>query len=237
MTPELLLLTGTAATVAFVHTLLGPDHYLPFVAMAKARGWGMRKTLKVTLWCGLGHLLGSVALGLAGIVLGSSLSSLVAVEAVRGEVAAWLLCGLGLAYMAWGIRRALRNRPHTHWHQHGELVHDHEHGHGGSHAHLHDQRENAGTFVPWVIFVIFVLGPCEPLVPLLMYPAATHSLAGVAAVTLVFGVVTTVTMLGAVMVVFNSIRGLRLRSAERYAHALAGFALFACGAGMALLGL
>ena len=37
LTPEILLLLTSAAGIAFVHTLLGPDHYLPFVSMAVAR--------------------------------------------------------------------------------------------------------------------------------------------------------------------------------------------------------
>lgn len=237
MTSELLLLMGTAATVAFVHTLLGPDHYLPFIAMAKARGWTLGKTIKVTLWCGLGHLLGSVALGFGGILLGSGLSRLVKIEALRGEIAAWMLCGLGLAYAVWGVRRALRNRPHSHWHQHDDTVHHHEHGHSGAHAHVHDHRQDAGALAPWVMFIIFVLGPCEPLIPLLMYPAATHSLPGVLAVTTVFGVVTVATMLATVVGLFAGLRRIRFQALHRYSHALAGFTLFVCGAGIAFLGL
>lgn len=236
MTPDIVLLAGAAATVAFVHTVLGPDHYLPFVAMARARNWNLAKTIRITLWCGLGHLLGSVALGLVGIMLGSAVSNMVAVEAVRGEVAAWLLCGLGLAYMAWGLRRALRKRPHHHWHHHGEVLHNHEHGHLGAHAHMHDTND-ASSLTPWIIFVIFVLGPCEPLIPLLMYPAATHSLAGVIAVTTVFGLVTVVTMLAVVVAMYASLRRVRLGGLQRFGHALAGFTLFVCGAGMAFLGL
>ena len=76
MTPEIIVLTFSAAAIAFVHTVLGPDHYLPFVAMAKARGWSMRKTLKVTLVCGAGHLAGSIALGAVGIALGIQMSTL-----------------------------------------------------------------------------------------------------------------------------------------------------------------
>ena len=54
MTPEITLLTLSAAAIAFAHTILGPDHYLPFIAMAKARNWGLAKTLKATMACGLG---------------------------------------------------------------------------------------------------------------------------------------------------------------------------------------
>jgi len=100
MTSEIIVLSFSAAAIAFVHTILGPDHYLPFVAMAKARGWSKRKTLKVTLICGGGHVAGSVALGVLGIVLGIQLSSLEWMESVRGNFAAWLLIGFGLAYTA-----------------------------------------------------------------------------------------------------------------------------------------
>jgi nickel/cobalt exporter len=31
MNSEILILAGTAATLGFVHTLIGPDHYFPFI--------------------------------------------------------------------------------------------------------------------------------------------------------------------------------------------------------------
>ena len=155
MTPEIVLLAGTAATIAFVHTLLGPDHYLPFIAMAKARGWNLRRTMAITLWCGLGHLLGSILLGFLGIYLGSAITRLVEIEAARGQAAAWLLCGFGLAYAAWGLRQAARNKPHTHWHSHGEVLHQHEHGHHGAHSHVHEARGKR-SITPCIIFVIFI---------------------------------------------------------------------------------
>lgn len=248
--PDLLLLSGAAASIAFVHTLLGPDHYLPFVAMAKARGWSRARTLRVTLLCGIGHLVGSVALGLVGIAFGAQLARLEWIEAVRGETAAWLLVGFGLAYAAWGLRRAWRKQPHAHWHAHGALVHHHAHGHAGSHAHLHDDahepavagevREGGaatGSLTPWIIFVIFVLGPCEPLIPLLMYPAATHSVAGVLWVTAVFGVVTVVTMLLAVTLCTAGLGKLSFGRFARYDHAMAGFAVLACGLAITVFGL
>lgn len=247
MSPEITVLALSAATIACVHTLLGPDHYLPFVAMARARGWSLRRTLRVTLWCGLGHLVGSVLLGVVGIAMGTALSRLQWVESVRGEWAAWTLTAVGLVWMAWGLRRAWRRRPHRHWHRHDGVLHCHVHTHEGEHAHVHAPHAEHGpagsgvnqgrSVAPWVVFVVFVLGPCEPLIPLLMYPAATHSPAGVLLVTVVFGVVTVATMAAAVTLAMLGLRGVRLGRLERYDHALAGFALFACGFGMAFLGL
>jgi sulfite exporter TauE/SafE len=239
MISETAMLGLSAAAIAFAHTVLGPDHYLPFVAMAKARKWSTAKTLRITMACGLGHLVGSMALGVVGIMLGIQLSSLTWLEGFRGSLAAWLLVGFGLAYTAWGLRQAWRNRPHTHWHQHGDLIHVHEHSHRDAHSHLHARagRAASGRLAPWIVFVIFVLGPCEPLIPLLMYPAARENLAGVFVVTAVFGLVTVMTMTGVVAVTLSGLQRLRLRRLEPYGHALAGCAILACGLAVVFMGL
>ena len=39
MSNEIAILTATAASIGFFHTLFGPDHYLPFIVMAKANNW------------------------------------------------------------------------------------------------------------------------------------------------------------------------------------------------------
>lgn len=237
MNPEITVLTLSAAVIAFMHTILGPDHYLPFIAMAKARGWTTGKSLRITLLCGIGHLLGSVVLGIIGITVGVQLASLEWLEGIRGNFAAWLLIGFGLAYTAWGIRQAVRNKPHTHWHDHEGLTHSHVHTHRESHAHVHQQNSDRKSLTPWIIFIIFVLGPCEPLIPLLMYPAARESLAGVMMVTFVFGIVTVLTMLATVAVTLRGLEKVRVNSLERYAHALAGSTILFCGLAIVFLGL
>ena len=108
MMSEFWILIGAAATLGFAHTVLGPDHYVPFIAIAKARNWSNRRALGITLVCGIGHVLSSVLIGAAGILFGIQLLKLEALEAVRGNIAGWLLFGFGLAYMIWGIRHALK---------------------------------------------------------------------------------------------------------------------------------
>lgn len=237
MMPEMILLALSAAAIAFVHTVLGPDHYLPFIAMAKARGWGMQKTLRVTMICGVGHLAGSVTLGMLGIALGMQLSSLEWLEGVRANFAAWLLIGFGLVYTVWGLRQAYRNRPHSHWHSHDGTAHEHLHSHHQNHVHVHEKIASPGSLTPWVIFVIFVLGPCEPLIPLLMYPAARENLAGVLTVTGIFGVVTVLTMTIMVALSLRSLESIKWKRFERYYHAIAGSAILACGLGVSFFGI
>lgn len=90
---------------------------------------------------------------------------------------------------------------------------------------------------PWVLFIIFVFGPCEPLIPLIMYPAARHNMPAVAMVTFIFGIVTISTMLVLVLASSYGLARLPLRRMERYSHAMAGFAIFICGAAIKFLGL
>lgn len=233
MTQELSILVATAATIGVLHTVIGPDHYLPFLVMAKARRWSLRRTLGITGACGVGHVLGSVALGTLGIALGWAVGGLERLEDFRGGVAAWLLLGFGLAYTAWGLRRAVRNRPHTHWHSHADgTVHEHTHIHHQEHAHAHAvraKRRQFRTVTPWVLFVIFIFGPCEALIPILMVPAAAGTWWGVGLVVLVFGAVTIATMLLVVTVGYLGVSRLSLGRLERFSHALAGMTLIACG--------
>ena len=85
-----LLLAGTAVTIGFIHTLVGPDHYLPFIVMGEARKWTISKTMFITFLCGLGHVASSIILGFIGIAAGISLSKLEFFESFRGNIAAWL---------------------------------------------------------------------------------------------------------------------------------------------------
>ena len=234
---ELLLLT--AVTIGFVHTVLGPDHYLPFVAMSAARNWTRRKTLLITAFCGVGHVLGSIIIGFVGIALGTSLHRLQWLEGVRCNLAAWGLIAFGLVYMAWGLKLAWRSRQHSHEHLHSDgKRHRHAHAHHtrDEHAHVHIQldTDNVRSITPWALFVIFILGPCEALIPLVMYPASQHSWWGLTAVVLAFAVATIATMTAIVYFAMRGLERFPLAAAERYSHALAGAALSLCGVGIVL---
>jgi ABC-type nickel/cobalt efflux system permease component RcnA len=238
MQPWLTGLLGTAAFLGFFHTLTGPDHYIPFVAMSKVGRWSLLKTLLVTLACGVAHVLSSVVLGLIGIAAGLAVGGLEWFEGVRGDLASWLLLAFGLVYMVWGVRQAVRNRPHTHVHAHADgALHRHEHVHQDEHAHPHAEpgRDPADQMTPWVLFTVFVFGPCEPLIPILMYPALDqHGLASVVLVAAVFSVATLATMTALVLIGCAGLSRLATPRLARYSHAIAGASLTLCGLAMVL---
>ncbi len=229
------VLLGTTATVAIVHALLGIDHSLPFIALARARRWSMRYTLGITAACGVVHVASSVVIGVFGAAAGHTLDAMAGIESARGELAAALLIGFGLTYAAWATWRLRRGHVHAHLHVHADgTVHAHPHDHHGEHLHVHDA--GAGL-TPWVLFVTLLLGPCEPLIPLMVVPAMSQSWFVVAGVVGVFGVLTVTTMTAAVAVGYRGIDYLPTHGVTRYADVVAGLVVAASGAGVLLLGI
>jgi sulfite exporter TauE/SafE len=231
-----MILAGTAATIGLVHTVLGPDHYLPFIVLSKDRKWGAGKTALITFLCGLGHILSSVILGFIGIAIGAAIFSIEAIESFRGEIAVWFLMAFGFTYCIWGVHKAIRSRQHEHKHVHqnGE-VHSHTHEHVADHTHVHDKKP--GSLTPWVLFIIFVFGPCEPLIPLVMYPAAEHDMMSVVLVATIFGLTTIATMLVIVLAAYYGLSKISFPKLGKYSHALAGFSILICGVAVKFLGL
>ncbi len=240
MTAEVSVLMLTAFSVGFIHTILGPVHYIPFVAMARSNQWSPRRTFWVTSLCGCGHIVGSVVIGIIGIFLGTLVFQIESVESFRGDIAAWMLIGFGLAYLAWGIVKAVRDIPHTHMHSHIDgTVHSHLHKHDIEHRHLHDGVEVSepfdtaitprNSFTPWLLFLIFAFGPCEVLIPLLMYPAAEANTLAIVGVVFAFSIATVATMVTSVMLMVYGLSFLKAPNLHRYSHALAGLAVLVCG--------
>ncbi|MBI4403000.1 MAG: hypothetical protein HY537_02495 [Deltaproteobacteria bacterium] len=200
MPSELWALAMTAVSIGFIHTCAGPDHYLPFVALAKARKWTGNKTLLLTFVCGAGHVFASAVLGAVGVLLGFGVAKLQKIETYWGNIGAWGLIAFGLLYFAWGIKRA------------GKMEHEH-----------------VFKLSPWVLFIIFVLGPCEPLIPLLIYGAAKFGFYGASLTFLLFACTTVLTMLAAVLAALRGVTLLPTFHLERYSHALAGAVIFVSG--------
>ncbi len=228
-----------ASSIGLVHTLLGPDHYVPFIVMSWARRWSALKTTIITVLCALGHIGSSVVLGFVGVSLGLAVENLAGVESLRGQIAAWLLIVFGLIYLVWGLRRVHRSHPHEHLHAHvtgEEHDHIHPHTHFGEHTHVHD-LQSMKSLTPWILFTIFVFGPCEPLIPLVMYPAARGRFSDLVAIVAAFGLVTTAVMLATVFLGRAGFSFLPMQKAQRYSHALAGATILLCGLAIEFLGL
>jgi len=209
----LLALVIAAFLDGLIHTIAGPDHYLPFVALSKSRNYGWFKTFSWTILCGIGHV-GSAFLLASGFLFVADLlseSQFEWLETWRGDIAAYALIGMGAAVILHSL--------HQRWKHRAEQQHTHKH---------HTEKLSY-----WVIFIIFVLGPCEALLPLLTASAVLGP-ASVLLVTLVFTLTTLCTMLAAVLICRYGLDRFRLPWLEKYAAEFAGATVMLCGLAICL---
>lgn len=230
MSDAYMILLSSAAALGVMHTAIGVDHSLPFVVLAKTRSWSLSRTLSITAVCGVLHVMSSVLVAALGLFLGVAGSQLSAVEQTRGSWAAWVLVGFGLTYSVVAlIKTRLRAA------ERADRVFSHRHGKHG--AYLVDSVDSeampACRLMP-TLFIVFALGPCEALLPLLTASGITLSLAESGFVALVFSLATVATMLLLVLVGYLGVSS--VPQFERWAarlqphsHVLAGVALSASG--------
>ena len=207
------LLLLSTLSIAFVHAL-APDHWMPFVALGKAQKWSKTKLGVAAFIGGIFHVGSTILLGSIGILLGFSLSRVTTAESQRAQVALWLLIGFGIAYTLWGLKKAREGR----------------------HEHVNEDAARSGTVTLWTLFALFVLGPCEPLIPL-MFLATEYGWAGIFLTSLVFSVVTIFMMLAQTLLAYFGVQLIRHDIAERYSHALAGLVIVLTGFFVMLLGI
>lgn len=164
--PVLTTIAATGFTVAFFHAAI-PTHWLPFVLVARARGWGRSKTLAVTALAGLGHVALTSLLGLGIAWFGFRLEEKV-------EWFSRLAGGLLLAFAAYYFWRQWSGTGICHHHAPGSPHHANEHC-GDEKEQSHWQEELKGSPIvssqagEWAaisgLFVMLTLSPCEGFLP------------------------------------------------------------------------
>jgi nickel/cobalt exporter len=204
-----------AITVGSLHTL-APDHWVPFAALARARGWSAGRTARITFACGFGHVTVSALLGLVGLAFG--LTMVRAFGERMEAVAGLLLIGFGLVYGIWGLRKAAGRRLHGHAHAHYDHVHD-------------ASRATART-----LFLLFSADPCVAVIPLL-FAAAPLGAARTAGVVLLYEAATIGTMVALVLPARAGASSIRARWLDHWGDAAAGAIIAAVGITVTALGI
>lgn len=213
MTATFTALAAAAAALGSAHTA-APDHWVPFAALARARGWSSRRTAGVTLLCGMGHVTVSALLGLAGAFLG--MRALGGLGHRLGTIAPLLLIAFGTLYAMWGMRRAIPPRVHGHAHAHYD--------------HLHDPSRASA----WALFLLFAADPCVAVAPLI-FAASPLGWTKALAIVLIYEGATLATMLVLVLPARAGARFVRAPWLDRYGDAAAGGLIVATGVTVAAL--
>ena len=230
MSPDMIALAISAASLSFLHTASGPDHYLPFVVLSRSKKWTMSKTIFWTTLCGIGHILSSLLIGGIGLFLGWQLAKISWFQNVRGDFSGWCLLVFGLLYLGYGIFRAVKIRPHRHFDVYDTEVYVYEHQHDQPVLSKHRIR-----VTPWILFALFVMGPSEPLLPLLFYSGSNQSWLEISLLVGVFSLTTVLTMIAMVLIGLYGYSFFRTEKIERYVHAIGGAVISICGIGMVFL--
>ncbi len=231
MTATLLTLSFTAITIAFFHTAAGPDHYLPFIVLQRSRRWSLARTLMLTVVCGFGHVFSSILLGIMGVFMGWQLSEISIFQDVRGEMSSWALLIFGVAYLVYGLWRARKVQPHKHF----DVVEDDVYVYEHKHEDLYVPKKRVKV-TPMVLFAIFVMGPSEPIIPLLFFSGTHRSATEIAWLILLFTLTTILTMVMMVLLGNYSYARIKTETLDRFSHAISGFVISFCAFGMLFLG-
>lgn len=248
MDQSIWVMAGLAASAGVVHTIIGPDHYLPFIVLAKARKWSMLRTFWITIVCGIGHVGSTILLGfvLMAVVntLDAALENFIFWNEIRGNITGWLLIVFGVVYAIYGIVRTIRNQTHNHGHSHdGGVFHHHPHLHLTEHKHSHN-KDNKVNITPWILFLIFVFGPCEAVLPFLGFAPLLEdspvrqqlSTGEIAILVSLFAITTIITMLILVMLASYGLKMTRFNRLERHTHTIAGAVVAFSGMAIIFLG-
>jgi len=220
-----LALMITAATVGSLHSL-APDHWVPFAALARARGWTPARTSRLAFFCALGHVTVSALFGILAVLLGRE-----AVEAFGTTMAAsapLLLIGFGAAYLVWALWRISRRKIMHHVDHLDGRPHDHGRG-----AHHHHQGKD---LTAWGLFFLFSADPCVALIPMII-AASARGWTAVASVIAVYEVATIAAIVILVRVAHAGARKLQFGWVDRYGDAVAGGLMIGVGAFVTFIGI
>jgi nickel/cobalt transporter (NicO) family protein len=159
-------LAATGFTVAFLHAAI-PTHWLPFVLVARARGWSNARTLAVSAFAGLGHVALTSVLGLLIAWFGFQIDE--HAEELFPKVAGGVLLAIGAFYF-W---RQLTGRV-LHHHAPGGKHRPSEHcGHEHDHSHWDEELKDTALVSrkagDWAaisgLFTMLTFSPCEGFLP------------------------------------------------------------------------
>ncbi len=136
-----MLIALSAAFVGLVHSL-APGHWLPVVLMVKTKKWDLAHAAFAAVVAASGHIIVSLALGLAGAIVGKSLfgGQLHELE----EHAGGILIFFGLAY---AIYSRFQHR-HCHGHEH------------------HGPDPKKGKKAPYLFLFSLGFSPCFAVLPI-----------------------------------------------------------------------
>jgi hypothetical protein len=227
-TTSLIVLLLAGASVAIFHAIL-PDHWMPIALVARAQRWSTGRTTRVALWTGIGHVLGSIALGVIVIALGYGLKGILRLE---GPIVGIVLVLTGVGLFLWSLRHPGHHHPHgaedhTQEHDHEHSADAHGHPHPG-HTHDHDHHDNRRSRGAWLIPAGIAASPDPTILPVFLAAIAVNIRTAIE-VLAVYSLVTIVAMVGLTLAAVWGGYQVKWNWLERHANHVTAAVLVALG--------
>jgi len=203
-------LLGTALVAALAHALL-PDHWLPYVLSAKARGMSAKQTMAMTAAGAVAHLVSTVIVGLLFTLAGSAVAANVSTGLER--IVGFIVIGLGAYFVFKGWSKYHGHHHHNHMDE------------GDNHGHCHSHKATGSTYG---LGVLLGARPCVEAIPIFLAASTRGVFSSLAAI----GTWVIATLLAMVGIVWLSLRGLetaRFAWFERNSEIIAGIVIIAVG--------
>lgn len=192
--------------IAFSHTIIGVDHYLPFIFLSKANNWSFSKTILLTLFCGLIHIISALGISYCAKYMYLPFLS----TSFRSSIVGWLFISFGLIYLLISIKKSLKDKYKIEY-----LI-------------------NKKTIYT-MLFTVFLVGPCEPLIPIVLLPSLQGNTNLIIISVLTFSITTIFTMILSVAISLQGINMVFKAIPVRLMNIIAGLILIFCGSGILFL--
>jgi len=222
-----ILLVVTAGGTALFHTLI-PDHWLPFVLVARSQGWSLRKTFLTTMLSAIFHVTLSLGLGILAVFLGREFVLSVGERLER--LAGVGLLFFGLVYTLFFLMGGGRHQHYFPGHGEHHPVEDYESPSGGpSLRHIVSRHLGNRDLGAVTLAVIVGLNPCVLAIPLMVGTIADGGWS-IFWVGTSFAVTSIAVLVAATIVGYRGVHRLRLGFLDRYGEVLSGLLIAAVGA-------
>jgi putative Mn2+ efflux pump MntP len=156
---------GGIATVSLLHSFI-PTHWLPFSIVGRAQKWTLSRTLLVTAFGAVLHVISTSLLGITAITI----SNTIAGEETVHKLASLLLVFLGGSYIILHLT-----------------------GKGGGHSHSHNQPMEKMAVAGLVL--VPALSPCATTLPVFLAVGNSSYMMVLAIIVLLFSTITVMTSL------------------------------------------
>jgi len=206
-------LVGMSILAALTHSLV-PDHWVPYVVIARAHHWTRQRTVWMAAVGAVAHLVSTAAVGLILALFFQSFLN-------RGgeiieDLTGLLVVGIGGAFVWRGIVHAKRGQTH------GDVC--------GHHERQADKEDSL------LLGAVLGLRPCVEALPIFL-AAASKGLPVAAATVLGWALASVLGMVVIVSIGRARLEKIRLGWLEQHAETLAGVTIIFVGLGVFLFGL